>query len=210
MKDLKWSEGELGRKSGVPQPTIHRILTGVSASPRHNNVEKIAKALGVTSEWLWKGSDTAERFQMASSGARDEGYTAGLVPLISWEQAANWVGHPAPEPFQEPEAWLPCPVPHSATTFALRVRGLSMFNPRERRSFQDGDVIFVDPARLPEHASFVIAKLGNSQEATFRQLVVEGERHFLKPVNDSWPDPILELTEHARICGVAVCKVEIF
>lgn len=84
-----------------------------------------------------------------------------------------------------------------------------MFNPRERRSFQDGDVIFVDPARLPEHGSLVIAKLGNSREATFRQLVVEGERHFLKPVNDSWPDPILELTEDARICGVAVCKVEI-
>lgn len=52
----EWSEGELSRRSGVPQPTIHRIITGESKSPRHGNVELIAKALGVTAEWLFSGS----------------------------------------------------------------------------------------------------------------------------------------------------------
>jgi len=36
-----WSEGELSRRSGVPQPTIHRILTGESLSPRREIVEII-------------------------------------------------------------------------------------------------------------------------------------------------------------------------
>lgn len=55
MADKGWSEGELSRRSGVTQPTIHRIISGESNSPRQKNVEQIAKALGVTAEFLWKG-----------------------------------------------------------------------------------------------------------------------------------------------------------
>jgi len=57
MERLGLSEGELGRRSGVNQPTIHRIITGDSKNPRQDNVEKIAKALGVTSDWLWRGGE---------------------------------------------------------------------------------------------------------------------------------------------------------
>lgn len=53
-----WSSSELSRRSGVPQPTIHRIGAGVSASPRRDSIDKIARALGVSAEWLWTGKDT--------------------------------------------------------------------------------------------------------------------------------------------------------
>ena len=46
MRDRGWSEGELCRRSGVPQPTIHRIITGESKSPRREKVERIARAFG--------------------------------------------------------------------------------------------------------------------------------------------------------------------
>jgi predicted transcriptional regulator len=38
----------LSQISGVPQPTIHRILTGESTSPRDSNVKKLAKGLGIS------------------------------------------------------------------------------------------------------------------------------------------------------------------
>lgn len=50
-----WSLSELSRRTGVPQPTIHRIGAGVSANPRRESIEKIARALGVSAEWLWTG-----------------------------------------------------------------------------------------------------------------------------------------------------------
>jgi len=55
MGELGLSQTELGRISGVPQPTIHRIMTGESQSPRQQNILKIAKALGVSANWLWTG-----------------------------------------------------------------------------------------------------------------------------------------------------------
>lgn len=55
LQDLGWSEGELARRSGVSQPTIHRIITGESQDPRQTNVEKIAKAIAVSAHWLRHG-----------------------------------------------------------------------------------------------------------------------------------------------------------
>lgn len=60
MEERGISEGELGRRSGVNQPTIHRIVTSESKNPRQDNIEKIAKALGVTSDWLWNGGEQKE------------------------------------------------------------------------------------------------------------------------------------------------------
>lgn len=217
MHEMNLSEGELGRRSGVPQPTIHRIVTNAVASPRHQNVEKIAKALKVSSNWLWKGGDQSDQ------GAKDinDGAVAenniepgptikGYVPLISWVQAGAWCEVTDVKTLDDAEVWLPCAASHSSQSYALRVRGLSMFNQHERRSFRDGDIIFVDPAKDAENGSLVIAKLVDSQEATFKQLVMEGSRRFLKPLNPAWPEPIIELGPDATICGVVFSKLEIF
>ncbi|MEG4315380.1 LexA family transcriptional regulator [Pseudomonas sp. FIP_A4] len=59
LEELGWSEGELKRRSGVSQPTIHRIITGESQDPRQSNVEKIARALGVNAHWLRHGGPNA-------------------------------------------------------------------------------------------------------------------------------------------------------
>ncbi|MCQ2048799.1 Cro/CI family transcriptional regulator [Stutzerimonas stutzeri] len=60
LEELGWSEGELKRRSGVSQPTVHRIITGESQDPRQSNVERIAKALGVTAHWLRYGFEEKE------------------------------------------------------------------------------------------------------------------------------------------------------
>ncbi|MBA1322936.1 LexA family protein [Pseudomonas plecoglossicida] len=210
MQELGLSGGELSRRSGVPQPTVHRILSGTSLSPRQENVEKIARVLGVTADWLWKGEGTPKVATGVRSNVEPGPQVRGFVPLISWVQAGAWCEMQESLEIQDVESWLPCAVSHSSGTFALRVRGLSMFNPHERRSFREGDIIFVDPERDYENGSLVIAKLVDSKEATFKQLVIEGERHFLKPLNPSWPDPIIELPTDALICGVVISKVEIF
>ncbi|MGA5587143.1 LexA family protein [Pseudomonas siliginis] len=216
MAELQLSEGELGRRSGVPQPTIHRIITGESLSPRQANVEKIAKSLSVTADWLWTGTTAAQFLKngipssLGESNVEPGPAIKGLVPLISWVQAGAWCEAVDVLDLDDAEVWLPCAVSHSKKTYALRVRGLSMFNPHERRSFRDGDIIYVDPAKDAENGSLVIAKLTDSEEATFKQLVMEGTRQFLKPLNPSWPEPIIQLPPDAMICGVVISKLEIF
>ncbi|GEM_PF-851620 len=60
MEKQDVGENELARRSGVTQPTIHRILKGESKSPRFSNLEKIATALGTTTTYLTQGTSSPD------------------------------------------------------------------------------------------------------------------------------------------------------
>lgn len=83
-----------------------------------------------------------------------------------------------------------------------------MHNPHGRPSFQDGDLIFVDPDRDAIHGSMVVVRLDDEQEATFKQLVVEGSQRYLRAANPLWPNPIMQINGNATICGVVIFKGE--
>lgn len=78
MAEQGWSEGELSRRSKVPQPTVHRIITGESKSPRQSNIDSIAKALGVAVEFLWYGGE-AKSIPPAEVRASVADYTAAAL-----------------------------------------------------------------------------------------------------------------------------------
>ena len=103
-----------------------------------------------------------------------------------------------------------CPTAYGPKAFALRVRGESMFDPTGRKSFKDGDIIFIDPDRCADNGSLVVCKLVESKEATFKQLVIEGSERYLKALNPSWPERIIKINGNAAICGVVIGKFEPF
>jgi SOS-response transcriptional repressor LexA len=74
--------------------------------------------------------------------------------------------------------------------------------------FHEGELIFVDPNVEAVNGKFVVVQLNDSNEATFKQLVIEDDRQYLKALNPNWPDPIIKLSADARICGVVVFKGE--
>ncbi len=82
-----------------------------------------------------------------------------------------------------------------AEPYALRVIGDSM-----APEFLDGHILIVDPAMPPESGAYVI--IDYEGETTFRQLIVEGSRKFLKPVNETYPS--VELIGSYRVRGVVV------
>jgi SOS-response transcriptional repressor LexA len=127
-----------------------------------------------------------------------------LHPLISWVQAGEWTEISEGYVPQYESELLPCPVRCSEETFVLRVHGVSM-EPR----FHEGDLIFVDPDATPVHGKYVVVQLDESNEATFKQLIVEENRQYLKALNPDWPNRIIEVNAAATICGVVVFKGEV-
>ena len=124
-------------------------------------------------------------------------------PAISWVQAGHWAE--VIDNFQPGDAddWYPCPVTCSSSTFVLKVRGASM-----EPKFHDGEIIFVDPNAEARNNSFIIVRLDDEAEATFKQLIIEGDHRYLKPLNPHWPDPIIEINGNATICGVVIFRGE--
>lgn len=137
-----------------------------------------------------------------SAPVKKEGY----VPVVSWVAAGRWTG--MDDQSVEPIEWLACPLTHSNRSYALVVRGVSMDNPEGRPSFQEGDIIYVDPEKTANHRDFIIARLSEDNEATFKQLIVEDGKKMLRALNPDWKPRLQEMTKDSSICGVVIGKVE--
>lgn len=125
------------------------------------------------------------------------------VPVISWVQAGELNGvvdlyHPG-----DAEEWIPAlhsrPGPHA---FALRVAGDSMTS-QAGESFPDGTLLIVDPDVAPTPGRYVIAKDVQTQKATFKRLVTDGGRWYLRPLNQAFPTQEIDRPE-LRIIGVVI------
>lgn len=192
LKEHGWSEGELARRSGVPQPTTHRILAGDAKSPRIDNVNKLAKALGVDSAALLAGKLANEFDENVVTGPDIK----GRVPRISWVQAGAL--SEAIDLFEPgyAEEWLDCPFPHSKGAFCLEVRGTSM-----SPDYRPGELILVEPSIEPMHDDDIVARTPDGQ-ATFKRLQVTEEGTFLLALNPDFPNRIIHVPEGTEICGV--------
>lgn len=199
------SQSALSRASGVPQPTINRILKGKGTKgPETETVRKLAAACNVNFDWL--NEDRGNMARAAQSNVELGPDIRGTVPVVSWITAGHWaeiIDLCAPGVAEE---WRPCPRGHGNRTFALRIRGISMENLGGKHSYSHGDIIFVDPDRHAENGSHVIVRLDNEEEATFKQLAIEGNRKFLRALNPAWPEKIIEIDGNATICGVVIGK----
>lgn len=199
---LGWTLEQLEEKSGVPRGTISALE--IRDSSRSNFAPALAAAFGLTLEQLLDASaDWLEKNQHNVEPAPD---IQGQVPVISWVTAGKWA---EVIDIYEPgvaDEWLPCLKKHTSRTFALRVKGMSMYNPMGKHTYSDGDIIFVDPEKEAINGSRVVVRLEDSKEATFKQLVIEGEKKYLMALNPSWPEKFIEINGNATICGVVIGK----
>ncbi len=193
----------LAEQCGVSETAVSKwIRTGKIS---RDNLSVLARALRVPVASLLP--DYANQ-QAGSDEPGSCGVNRADVPVLSLVQAGHWTDMDEPVRTDAIDEWLLCPAPHGPRTFALRVRGESMYNPHGRPSFQDGDLIFVDPDRSAEHRSLVIVRLHDSNEATFKQLVIDGQDAYLKALNPGWPTPMIEVNHTASVCGVVIFKGE--
>lgn len=182
MKELNLSESELSRQAKVPQPTINRILSGESASPRRGTIEGLGKALAVSPDWLMFGTNASEESNITAALQPNRSFA---YPEISWVQAGNAreageVGNISACPRHTSDVWA------GEDAFWLRVVGSSMTSPTGH-SFPEGSLILVAPDIEPRPGQFVVARMIDTNEATFKQLVRDAGELFLKPLNSAYP-----------------------
>lgn len=206
------SAAELARLAGTNSSYLSQVRNQMptkKGTPRglgDDLAGKLERSMGKPLGWMDEVHESNKE-QPVSSKETNTGGGPGirsLHPLISWVQAGEWTeiseGY---VPRYESEL-LPCPVRCSEQTFVLRVQGVSM-----EPKFHEGDLIFVDPEATPVHGKYVVVQIDESNEATFKQLIMEENRQYLKALNPDWPNRIIEVNAAATICGVVVFKGEL-
>jgi SOS-response transcriptional repressor LexA len=210
MAKRQWNGYDLEKASGVPQPTIHRILTGKHGDPRTSTIRKLAEGLGITEAQLRgfeNNADTKVTEQTAhyssdpdrvKSKPDNELFTSlpvKMIPVLSQEQAKNWMDFINKE---QREAMIPVSKEAQAFvtpyTFAFTVLGDSM-----SPDALEGDIALIDPQRTPAHKNWVLAEI--SGDVVIRQLWIEAGDSQLRATNPHFPPKPLS---GSMIIGVVV------
>jgi SOS-response transcriptional repressor LexA len=186
------SKTEIWKPAGLSSGIYAQWLNG--SDLKGETLITVAKILEVNAEWLATGR--GNKYLTNVTTAPD---IKGTVPLISFVQAGYWMDYlDTLQPGQGERIETTYRVRRH--TYALRVQGDSM-----EPKFPDGAILIVEPEEFPEPGKFVIVRQANSSETTFKQLIQDGGKLFLKPLNPRYP--IMQLAEGDVFCGI-VKRVE--
>ncbi|GAB4223625.1 MAG: S24 family peptidase [Gammaproteobacteria bacterium] len=159
------SEIDLVKLSGLPQPTVHHILSGATKRPHRKSLIALANGLDVSINDLFEEEDDS-----------DGGSRIIQINIIDWRQAAQWPNHAIPDETQVRTAITDADV--SDNCFGLIIKDSSM-----ETLFPVGTLLVVDPNREPQDKSYVVVQLKDSKEAVFKQLLINSNHYYLKSLN---------------------------
>jgi len=183
------SQSELSNSTGISQSQISKIEKGLTSSPAHDKLVRIAEALNCTIDDLRDEGETLET-QPIFSSLTNSG-TAVFIPLFSERQPMN-------QAFDKGEGFVvrqrsaaqtqirkPSFLDYSSEAYAATNYGASM----EPRYFS-GDTLFVDPTldAMPKDDVVVMFQLQDRMAGIFREFVSQTEEQIVvKDVASSKP-----------------------
>ncbi|MEO5367370.1 MAG: helix-turn-helix domain-containing protein [Magnetococcus sp. WYHC-3] len=204
------TQKELADRVGISQTAVHKLECGRSRSSRRTVT--IALTSGVNPVWLETGHGDMLATPSGAMEATAAGHLIGedpgafmstpaaRVPLIRWSEAGDWSREPELLNSSKIQEWVALTRRFTTRTFALRVTDDSM-----AEEFSQGDLVIIDPTREPEHNEYVVVSSLVGKMTSFKQLVMDGGRYFLKPLNPRYPITEIDMSQ-THICGVVVAK----
>nr|WP_318382705.1 LexA family transcriptional regulator [uncultured Enterobacter sp.] len=174
----------------------------IGENPNRNVGDRLARkietALSLPVGWMDSLHSKDTPGNVSFSGKHEP---KGSYPVISWVSAGEWMEAVEPYHRRAVERWYETTVDCSEDSFWLDVKGDSMTSPGGL-SIPEGAAILVDPEVEPRNGKLVVAKLEKDNEATFKKLVIDAGRRFLKPLNPQYP--MIEINGNCKIIGVVV------
>lgn len=195
------TEAELARRACMPQPTLHRILSGATKSPRGLSLRPLANVFNITINQLLgmepipntsgdEGDDEGE-----GTGESRKGINP--LPVLSIEQVNQWPHLHASLHKEGWQNWITTNASVSGEAYALSMPGDAM-----APIFPEGTLLVVEPARKPRANDYVLAQYDGHDVATLRQYIVEDDQGTLKAVSPEFQ--AIHADKNYQVLGVVV------
>lgn len=188
MEKAKMKQADLVRcinrgyagKDKISQAAISKIMTGKSQNMKMDTAVRIANCLNVDFNWLSSGIGEMNKKPVISNieeNIETNLSTRRRIPIVSWVHAGS-----ADFADENPDEYVDGDECIVQEAFGLRVKGDSM-----EPLFHNGDLIIIDPTAEPRPGDFVIARLIDEGETTFKKLRIKGMNKEGKAVMELIP-----------------------
>ncbi|OGT63277.1 MAG: hypothetical protein A3E85_06010 [Gammaproteobacteria bacterium RIFCSPHIGHO2_12_FULL_45_12] len=168
MDERNITEAELARRTNIPQPTLHKILSGKTGDPRASTLKALADFFGVTIDMLLTGSASVP--PMTTTAANTQS-----IAIISWSdclEASKLIRT------LDSVSWDNWITTEYSSTNAFALTSKPSMEPR----FPIGSTLIIDPNITPEDGDLIVVHFPNTSEATLRELSIDGPVKQLVPI----------------------------
>lgn len=182
---LNMTQQTLAKVLGVSRVSVTKWETGVT-KPDGENLYMLAKALGVSPEWLLFGGSDPTSTELVSTR---KAVTVKQIPVISAVQAGEWTSSYASATLDDVMRWVNTTARVSESAFGLDVKGDSMTNPNGAPTIPEGSTVVVETEYgcIDDlYGKVVVAMLDGSSEATIKKLVWDAPYTYLVPLNPNF------------------------
>jgi len=201
LNEKGYKPADLARAAEVSGVAAGKWIHGES-QPKAGKLKLIARFLGVSDDWLLTGKEASPRFDNNIDLSQKIAFEGRPIPVISWVAAGSFSSIETVLKDTEIDEYLPPIKECGKNGYGLIVTGISM-SPK----FEPEDRIYVNPdfqvSDLKTNDLVIVSCTGDN-EATFKQLVVEGATMYLQPLNPKWDEKVIKLTEGCRLVGKVV------
>ncbi|MBU1095799.1 MAG: LexA family transcriptional regulator [Bacteroidetes bacterium] len=156
LRDFRLSGNELATETGIHQPTINRIVRGITEKPYPSTIKRIEDALNIRIDDSDPENITYKKLNNEPKQIFD-----GAIPVYNYPLLATvYAGDPELLDHEHFDESIPFAYKkNSDKCFALSVNGKSM-----ETTLRDGDLILVDMDLLPIDGDLVAVKLKNGNQ----------------------------------------------
>ncbi|MFJ1518494.1 LexA family protein [Acinetobacter sp. ABJ_C1_1] len=201
QKDKTVTKTNLAAAAQVSRQAVSQWFTGTTKSLDSSTLLRVASYLGVRPEWLdGQGGSMVFIADGTTTNVSEIGSRMLNVPIISWVQAGDWKNGQLESLGRSEYQMVLSIFDTGKNGYALRVEGESM-----SPDYRQGDIIYVNPDKVPEHGMRVIASTPIG--VTFKELVIEDGISRLKALNPEWQPKYLPCEDGCYILGVVVGTV---
>jgi transcriptional regulator with XRE-family HTH domain len=187
---------QLARDTNLPQQTLNRIVSGNSPNPHAKTLKAIANFFDISIEQL-KGKQPLPESKLTLDLPAINKPKAKQIPLIKWDDLPIFI--------EKSKSYIINQFIYGSSQLGENVFSLTMNDSSMEPYFPEGAVLIFDPNKMPKDRSHVLTYIAESDTYLFRQLLIDGEYHYLKPLNpDLTTFQMRLLNEHDKILSVLV------
>jgi SOS-response transcriptional repressor LexA len=186
MHKKNFSEAKLSRETHIPQPTLHKILSGKTSDPRISTLKILAHYFEITLDDLYS-------LDVLKSIHTTDSEQSKSIPIISWEDCVKSDDPTASLSSVNWDQWAVIANTDNKAAYAL------ISKPSMEPRFPRGTTLIIDVDVQPSDGDLVIVYYPETKQATLRELSMDGPHRLLLSLNQNLPAD--QLTNTIKILG---------
>lgn len=188
LHEKNLSESELARRTGVGQPVIHRMASGETDNPKIDTLRPIAKFFSLSLDQLIGDQPLPSFIEVQSS------HRINHIPLLSLTEATLW-------PAQKSKIST---LDHTFTDAEVGqlAFAIKLLDDHSLPLFPAGTLLVIDPECCSGNRDFVLLHFAGQKGAVLKQLLIDGEDFYLKPLNPEFKT--IAMSRKDKILGTMV------